>query len=71
MTTKINRDNKMQCLQKIIIKYSIKLTLYFLHPCANTQGDTDLLIAFRKGTNQPVKVFGRLLSLIKVRVRPD
>ena len=40
--------------------------LYFLHRCANTQGGTDLLIALRKGTDQPVKVVGRLLSLIKV-----
>ena len=64
--TRINRDNKMQCLKKILIKYSIKSILYFLHSCANTQGGTDLLIALRKGTDQPVKVIGRLLSLIKV-----
>ena len=64
--TMINRDNKMQCLQYILIKYGIKFNLYFPHPCANTQGGTGLLIAFRKGTDQPVKVIGRLLSLIKV-----
>ena len=32
------------------------MILYFLLPCANTQGGTDLLIALRKGTDQPVKV---------------
>ena len=42
------------------------MILYFLHPCANMQGGTDLLIALRKGTDQPVKVILRLLSLIKV-----
>ena len=44
---------KMQCLQKILVKYSIKLILYFLYPCG-----TDLPIALRKGTDQPVKVIG-------------
>ena len=55
-------------LTKILIKYSIKIILYFLHPCANTQGGTDLrkLTIISKGTDQPVKVIGRLLSLIKV-----
>ena len=27
--TRINRDNKMQCLQKILIKYSIKINFIF------------------------------------------
>ena len=48
----------MQCLKKILVKYSIKIILYFLHPCANTQGGTDLPVALRKGTDQPVKVIG-------------
>ena len=52
--------------KKGLIKYSIKIILYFLHTCANTQGGTDLLTALRKGTDQPVKVIERLLSLIKV-----
>ena len=66
--TRINRDNKMQCLQKIkyIYIYSIKIILYFLHLCTNTQGGTGLLISLRKGTDQPFKVIGHLLSLIKV-----
>ena len=53
----------MQCLQK---KKYIYIILYFLHPCTNTQGGTGLLIALRKGTDQPFKVIGHLLSLIKV-----
>ena len=65
--TRINRDNKMQFLQK----YSMKIIIYFLHPCANTQGGTALLIALRKGTDQLVKVIGRQVSLIKVNERPD
>ena len=39
-----------------------------LHPCANTQGGTGLLIAVRKGTDQTVKVIERLMSLIIVSV---
>ena len=55
----------MKCLQKKnIYIYSIKIILYFLHPCTNTQGGTGLLIALRKGTDQPFKVIGHLLSLI-------
>ena len=64
--TRINRDNKMQCLLKVQIKYSIKIIVYFLQPCGNTQGGTDLLTALRKGSDPPVKVIQRLLSLIKV-----
>ena len=44
----------------------IYIKKYFLHPCTNTQGGTGLLIALRKGTDQPFKVIGHLLSLIKV-----
>ena len=61
---------KCNAYKKVLIKYSIKVNfifpLYFLHPCANTKGGTDLLTALRKGTDQTVKVIGRLLSLIKV-----
>ena len=57
---------KCNAYKKIQIEYSIKIILYFFHPCANTQGGTDLLIALRKGTDQPVKVIGRFLSLIKM-----
>ena len=64
--TRINRDNKMQCFhKKILIRYSIKIVLYFLHPCANTQDGYDLLIESRKVTDQPVKIIGCLLSLVK------
>ena len=59
-------DHDPHSIHYLLMKYSIKLILYFLHPCANTQGGTDLLIALRKGTDQPVKVIGRLLPLIKV-----
>ena len=47
----------MQCLQKIYIY----IIIYFLHPCTNTQGGTGLLIALRKGTDQPFKVIGHVL----------
>ena len=59
-------DHDPHSIKYLLMKYSIKLNLYFLHPCANTQGGTDLLIALRKGTDQPVKVIRRLLPLIRV-----
>ena len=67
--TRINRDYKMQSLPKN--RPANKIILYSLHLCANTQGGSALLIALRKGTDQPVIVIGRYLSLIKVSVRSD
>ena len=61
---------KCNAFKKVLIEYSIIL-FYFLHPCANAQGCTDLLTALRKGTDQPVKVIGRLLSLIKGDSNPN
>ena len=52
--------------KKKIYIYIYICNFIFLHPCTNTQGGTGLLIALRKGTDQPFKVIGHLLSLIKV-----
>ena len=67
--TRINRDDKLQSLPNN--RPTNKISLYSLHLCANTQGGSALLIALRKGTDQPAKVIGLYLSLIKVSVRPD
>ena len=57
---------KFNAYKKVLIKYSIKINFIFPSPLRQYKGDTDLLTALRKGTDQPVKVIGRLLSLIKV-----
>ena len=51
--TRVTRDYKMQCLQKIPIKYSINLILFSFTPTPIRRVAL-ICSALRKGTDQPV-----------------